>query len=70
MNAGWTAVYIVSTALLVRWGSLGLASSRLLAYVVHAIWTLAFAYYVLQRLRNLPPGEPRVTVPADAVEVK
>ena len=70
MNAGWAAVYIVSTALLVRWGSLGLASSRLLAYVVHAIWTFAFAYYVLQRRRNLPPGEPRVIVPADAVEVK
>ena len=47
MNFGWAAVFIVATRLLVHWGSLGLASSRLIAYAVHAAWTLAFAYIVI-----------------------
>lgn len=59
MNSGWAAVYLASTLLLVRFGSLGLASSRLLAYIAHAIWTVAFAYSVTRLSRknqeqNLP----------------
>jgi O-antigen/teichoic acid export membrane protein len=48
MNAGWAAIYILSTFLLVRWGSLGLASSRLIAYACHAVWTLIFAHFVIR----------------------
>jgi O-antigen/teichoic acid export membrane protein len=48
MNAGWAAIYIISTLLLVRWGSLGLASSRLIAYTFHAIWTLVFAQFLIR----------------------
>jgi len=52
MNTGWAFVYIVSTILLVSWGSLGLASSRLIAYAVHAVWTGIFAYYVIRPNRE------------------
>lgn len=48
MNSGWAAVFILSTFLLIHWGSLGLASSRLIAYAVHATWTLAFAYVTIR----------------------
>jgi O-antigen/teichoic acid export membrane protein len=49
MNAGWAAIYIVSTLLLVHLGSLGLASSRLIAYAFHATWALAFAHFLIRR---------------------
>jgi len=49
MNAGWAIVYIGSTYFLVSLGSLGLASSRLLAYFVHATWTLGFAYMIIRK---------------------
>jgi O-antigen/teichoic acid export membrane protein len=49
MNAGWAAVYISSTYLLVHWGSFGLASSRLIAYGVHTLWTLGFAYLIIRK---------------------
>jgi O-antigen/teichoic acid export membrane protein len=50
MNAGWALVLVPSTMLLVHggWGSLGLASARLFAYSVHAVWTSLFAYKALQ----------------------
>jgi O-antigen/teichoic acid export membrane protein len=49
MNSGWAAVFILSTYTLLSWGSLGLASSRLIAYAFHATWTLAFAYVTIRR---------------------
>ena len=49
MNAGWATVYVISTLLLVRWGSLGLASSRLIAYMFHAGWTALFAYGIISQ---------------------
>jgi O-antigen/teichoic acid export membrane protein len=49
MNGGWAVVFVFSTLLLIHHGSLGLASSRLIAYVIHAGWTLAFAYFILRR---------------------
>lgn len=49
MNAGWALIYIIATVLLVRWGSLGLASARLIAYAVHATWASAFAYRLIAR---------------------
>lgn len=47
MNAGWGLIFISTTVLFVGKGSFGLASARLLAYAVHAIWTLAFAYKLI-----------------------
>jgi O-antigen/teichoic acid export membrane protein len=49
MNTGWAIVFISFTYWLAPWGSLGLASSRLIAYAVHATWTLAFAYMIIRK---------------------
>ena len=49
MNAGWAVIFISATLLLVHGGALGLASSRLIAYAVHAVWTTAFAYRVISK---------------------
>jgi len=51
MNTGWAVVYIASTLLLIHLGALGLASSRLIAYTAHAIWTAAFAWMVIRTHR-------------------
>ena len=48
-NVAWAAVLIVATVFLVRWGSFGFASARLIAYFLHAIWTFALAYVVILR---------------------
>ena len=52
-NLAWAAVLIVATAFLVRWGSFGFASARLIAYFLHAIWTFVLAYGVILR-RPIP----------------
>jgi O-antigen/teichoic acid export membrane protein len=49
MNSGWAAVFIAFTVLLAPRGSIGLASSRLIAYAFHAAWTLGFARLILRR---------------------
>ncbi len=54
-NAGWAAVFLGSTLFLVHLGSLGLASSRLIAYIVHAIWTLVIAQVILQSQQDKNP---------------
>ena len=52
MNLAWAAVFLGTTVLLIRWGALGLASSRFLAYAAHATWTFAFAYVVIRAGRS------------------
>jgi len=53
MNAGWAVVFISSTYLFVGrgLGSLGLASARLIAYGIHAVWTFWFAYRLIRQHR-------------------
>jgi hypothetical protein len=48
-NLAWAAVLIVATFFLVRWGSFGFASARLIAYFLHSIWSFALAYVVILR---------------------
>jgi len=48
MNFGWAVVFITSTFALASYGARGLAGARLIAYLVHAIWTFGFAYKVLR----------------------
>jgi O-antigen/teichoic acid export membrane protein len=48
MNMGWALMFIVSTLLLVDYGSLGLASARILAYTIHATWTFWFAIRIMR----------------------
>jgi O-antigen/teichoic acid export membrane protein len=52
MNLGWGAAYLSFTLLLVSHGAFGLASARLLAYVVHAIWTFGFAVCIIKTSRK------------------
>lgn len=54
MNAGWAAVLLAATYALVKFGALGVASARLLAYVVHATWTIWYAYYFLRKGLKTP----------------
>jgi O-antigen/teichoic acid export membrane protein len=49
MNLAWAAVLIAATVFLVRWGSFGFASARLIAYSLHAIWTFWYAYIMILR---------------------
>lgn len=51
MNLGWAVCFLVLTWVLIRWGALGLAGARLIAYIAHATWTFAFAAYVLSRTK-------------------
>jgi O-antigen/teichoic acid export membrane protein len=48
MNLGWAVVFILAAALLTPWGSLGLASARLIAYLCHSVWVVAFVIFVLR----------------------
>ena len=54
MNVGWAIVYLVASAGLVRYGALGLAAARLLAYAAHAVWTLWYALRLLRTERDAP----------------
>ena len=38
MNSGWALVCLLVSVYFVRWGALGLASARLVAYTLHAVW--------------------------------
>ena len=59
MNAGWAAVFVTTTLVLVVGagaGSFGLASARLFSYAVHATWTFWFAYKLIRQHKS--PAEP------------
>ena len=47
MNLGWAVIFLLGTLILVGSGSLGLALARLGAYLLHAVWVSAFAYWYL-----------------------
>jgi O-antigen/teichoic acid export membrane protein len=51
MNLGWALVFIVTTLCFVGSGSVGLAGARLIAYAVHAVWTLFFACRIIRQAR-------------------
>jgi O-antigen/teichoic acid export membrane protein len=48
-NVAWAVVLIVATFFLVRFGSFGFASARMIAYFLHSIWSFALAYLVILR---------------------
>lgn len=48
MNLAWAGIFYFGTWLLSPWGALGLVTARLVAYVVHTLWTTAFAVWVLK----------------------
>ncbi len=49
MNLGWATVFVLLTWSFVKSGAPGLAGARLIAYTVHAIWTLGFAYTLIKK---------------------
>jgi O-antigen/teichoic acid export membrane protein len=51
MNLGWAICFIGATRLLVYRGALGLAEARLVAYVIHGVWTGLFAWRLLREGR-------------------
>jgi O-antigen/teichoic acid export membrane protein len=49
-NVGWGVVFLGANSLLLRWGSFGLASARMLAYLTHAIFIFAYVIvFVISR---------------------
>ena len=55
MNAGWGAAMLLASWWMVRWGAEGLAGARLLAYLVHAVWTFGFVVVMQRRAARIPP---------------
>lgn len=52
MNMGWALAFIISTLLLIDYGSIGLASARMLSYIIHATWTFGFAVWLIRKEGN------------------
>jgi O-antigen/teichoic acid export membrane protein len=59
MALGWAVSFVGVTALLVSWGSVGVASARLIALGLHCVWTFAFAFHALKKPRDLSEKPPR-----------
>lgn len=55
MNLGWAASFVLFYAVLVAWGSLGLALARFLGLCLHFSWTFAFALHSLRKVRQPGP---------------
>jgi len=49
MNLGWASAFVVGALLLLDLGSLGLATSRALAFVLNATWTFGIAIWLIRR---------------------
>ncbi|MGO8787573.1 MAG: oligosaccharide flippase family protein [Terriglobia bacterium] len=63
-NIGWGIIFLGSASFLLKWGSLGLASSRLLAYTAHTIFMGAYlAVFILASRKNTSVADP-ADVPA------
>lgn len=50
LHIGWGVLFIALTYALLPWGPLGLATARLVAYVVTAVWTCVLALFLLRSL--------------------
>jgi O-antigen/teichoic acid export membrane protein len=46
MNTGWGICMILAAWLMVHWGAEGLAGASLIAYLIHAVWTVWFVVIV------------------------
>ncbi len=53
MNIGWAAVTIFATMLALQKGAFGLAIGQLSGYIIHGIWTIAFAYKIINKGSNV-----------------
>jgi O-antigen/teichoic acid export membrane protein len=48
MNTGWAVILLLGSLYLVRFGAVGLATARLIAYSVHSAWVYVFALRLLK----------------------
>jgi O-antigen/teichoic acid export membrane protein len=48
MNLGWSLVFCGGTWLSLSYGAMGLMSARLVAYVLHTVWTAGFVFWLLR----------------------
>lgn len=62
MNASWAIVCVAATLALLSYGSLGLASARGIAYLLHSLWVLAYAVHLARapEEHRLPLGNTHV----------
>jgi O-antigen/teichoic acid export membrane protein len=49
LNSGWALILLISTIYLIKYGSLGLATAFLIAYVFHGSWTFLYSRYILMK---------------------
>lgn len=52
MALGWAVSFVGVNALLITWGSAGVASARFVALVLNCVWTFAFAFHALKKVRE------------------
>jgi O-antigen/teichoic acid export membrane protein len=73
-NVGWGVIFLGANVLLLKWGSLGLASARLLAYSAHALFIFAYLTVFIfshrsatgMRETNNPAAENEEVAPASS----
>jgi O-antigen/teichoic acid export membrane protein len=58
-NIGWAILYLGVTALLLRWGSLGMASARGLAYFAHVVWGFGYSFLLVLKDDGQVPVNPK-----------
>jgi len=54
INLSYAIVFITATVVLVRWGSVGLAGARGVAYCIYALWSFKLAFGVIGKSDNKP----------------
>ena len=54
MTLAWSVVYLATAWALVRWGSTGLATARLTAYLLNAAWVFGFGFAWLRESESAP----------------
>jgi O-antigen/teichoic acid export membrane protein len=49
MNMGWAVAFVLATILLIKLGSLGLATARAVAYMFHTLWVFGFVVWLIRK---------------------
>lgn len=60
MNVGWGLAFIFFSHMFVNNGALGISFARLLAYVVHSVWTFGYVYLLVRRHKSQTVSEVKL----------